>query len=219
MDKIFKQLSSEVAQFPGLTWLTDENRTISGLGRCDNFEYPTRFPQRSGIRNTVQLEPGVQSGTFPTETRTVSSLVGDFGCQSGAAWDVSDLAGFDMKLMHVRRAFVERMFAIRSQQHPLSNWGFPFGSDGRHYADLAALPVHDEVKCRRASEQYLRNPRGLQRAQPHAPARQLPVVLSGPGRLAFERAHDEQRRTLFADGNYPSLSEVLNRFSSLRCLL
>ena len=39
------------------------------------FAYDTRFPALPGIRSAVRLEPGVQSGTFPTEVVPITSLV------------------------------------------------------------------------------------------------------------------------------------------------
>lgn len=67
MDKILKGLAEAVADHPALTWLQDEGETIGGLGREDYFEYATHFDDLPGIRSVVRLEPGVQSGTFPTE--------------------------------------------------------------------------------------------------------------------------------------------------------
>jgi hypothetical protein len=58
-----------VSEHPALVWLSDEGRTIGGLGREDHFAYETHFPALPGVRAAVRLEPGVQSGTFPTVSR------------------------------------------------------------------------------------------------------------------------------------------------------
>jgi hypothetical protein len=67
IDRTLKQLSKAVSEHPALVWLSDEGRTIGGLGREDHFAYETHFPALPGVRAAVRLEPGVQSGTFPTE--------------------------------------------------------------------------------------------------------------------------------------------------------
>jgi hypothetical protein len=67
MDRILKDLAEAVGEHPALTWLEDEGQTIGGLGREDHFAYETRFAALPGIRSAVRLEPGVQSGAFPTQ--------------------------------------------------------------------------------------------------------------------------------------------------------
>jgi hypothetical protein len=67
LDRILKDLSTEVEKHSALTWLREEGETISGLGRSDVFAYPSHFDTLPGIRAAVRFEPGIQSGTFPSE--------------------------------------------------------------------------------------------------------------------------------------------------------
>jgi Nucleotidyl transferase AbiEii toxin, Type IV TA system len=114
-DKILKELTETVGEHPALTWLPDESVTVGGLGREDYFAYDTRFPGLPGIRPAVRLEPGVQSGTFPTEVVPITSLVAQHLQEQGQGDIAEDLAGFDMTLLHYRRTFVEKLFALHGK--------------------------------------------------------------------------------------------------------
>jgi hypothetical protein len=83
MDKILKELAAGVGEHPALSWIEGESVTISGLGRADYFAYDTRFAALPEIRAAVRLEPGMQSGTFPTELVTITSLVGQYLQEQG----------------------------------------------------------------------------------------------------------------------------------------
>ena len=96
MDRILKELAAAVGEHPALTWQCDESVTIGGLGREDYFAYETRFAGLPGIRPAVRLEPGVQSGTFPTEVVAIASLVAQFLQEQGSSDMADDLEGFEM---------------------------------------------------------------------------------------------------------------------------
>jgi hypothetical protein len=52
---------------------------------------------------------------FPTETVPITSLVAQFLQEQGAGDMAEDRAGFDMTLLHYRRTFVEKMFALHGK--------------------------------------------------------------------------------------------------------
>jgi hypothetical protein len=139
LDKIPKQLAEAVAEHPALTWLTEQSRTTGGRGREDHFAYDARFDQLPSVRPVVRLEPGVQSGAFPTEIVPIASLVGQFLRKQGAGAIAEDTAGFDMTLLHYRRTFVEKLFALHGKVVRLQEEWRPLGRDARHYPDLYAL--------------------------------------------------------------------------------
>ncbi len=112
---ILKQLTEAVSEHPALTWLPDEGRTIGGLGREDHFRYDTEFNLLPGVPSTVRFEPGVQSGTFPSEIVPITSLVAQFLLERGQADMAEDLGGFEMPLLHYRRTFVEKLFALHGK--------------------------------------------------------------------------------------------------------
>jgi hypothetical protein len=230
MDGKLKDLSAAVGEHPALTWLVDEGRTIGGLGREDYFAYPSRFAQLPGIRPAVRLEPGIQSGMFPTQVVPLTSLVAHFLQEEGAGEIAEDLIGFDMTLLHFRRTFVEKLFAIHGKVVRLVGEGVPLGRDARHYADLHALAGTHEVRAMLASPEYAeirddydaksrkffsriyRPPEDLSFADSQA-------LFPDPDlRMQIEKEYESQCQLLFA-GDYPSFDEVCVRFEEIRNLL
>ncbi len=231
IDRILKDLSAAVGEHPALTWLKDEGVTIGGLGREDYFGYETRFGDLPGIRAVVRLEPGIQSGTFPTEVVPITSMVGQYLQGEGLDGIADDLSGFDMTLLHYRRTFVEKMFALHGKVIRLRDEGLPLGRDARHYPDLYALagerqvhamlasPEYDEIrkdydeKSRRFFPKGYRPPEGLSFAG-------SPAFFPSPElRAQLAADYETQCELLFSGGKYPSLDEVLARFEEIRNLL
>jgi hypothetical protein len=231
MDKILKQLSEAVGRHPALTWLIEEGRTIGGVGREDHFAYTTRFGALPGIRAAVRLEPGVQSGTFPTEIVPITSLVAQFLHEQGQADIADDTSGFDMTLLHYRRTFVEKLFALHGKVVRLLEEREPLARDARHYPDLYVLAGEHEVRTMLASPEYeairrdydeksreffaksYRPPRGLSFAESPALFPDLDL------RSQLAEDYETQCRLLFSSGDYPSFDEVLARFNEIRQLL
>jgi hypothetical protein len=231
MDKILKQLTEAVAEHPALTWLTDESRTIGGLGREDYFGYDTRFAALPGIRPAVRLEPGIQSGTFPTEVVPITSLIAQYLHEEGRADMAEDLMGFDMRLLHYRRTFVEKMFALHGKVVRLQQEGHPLERDTRHYPDLYVLAGEHEVRAMLASPEYEEIRRDYDeksrtffpksyRPPPDLSFADSPALFPDAdlrAQLAVE--YDAQCRLLFSGAAYPSFEEVLGRFEEIRSLL
>ena len=231
MDRILKELSVTVSEHPALTWLEDEGRTIGGLGREDYFEYRTRFADLPRLRPVVRLEPGIASGTFPTEEVTITSLVGAYLVESGRGDVADDVRGFEMTLLHYRRTFVEKMFAIHGKVQRLLDEEHPLGRDARHYPDLFALAGTEAVRNMLASEEY----EEIRLDYDRTSRKFFESIYRPPGGLTFrdspalfpdeelrarlEPDYEDQCRLLFSDGNYPTFAEVLIRFAELRELL
>ena len=230
MDRNLKALSAAVAEHPALIWLTDEGRPIRGLGREDYFAYHSHFDELAGIRPVVRLEPGIQSGSFPTEVVPITSLVGQFLQEQGRGDMAEDLVGFDMTLLHFRRTFVEKMFAIHGKIVRMVDEGHALGRDARHYADLYALAGTHEVRSMLASPEY-----GEIRDDYDAKSREFfPRSYRPPADLSFAKSpalfpddavraqiagdYDDQCQLLFA-GEYPSFDEVCGRFEEIRSML
>lgn len=231
IDRTLKQLSKAVSEHPALVWLSDEGRTIGGLGREDHFAYETHFPALPGVRAAVRLEPGVQSGTFPTEVVPIMSLVAEFLQEQGQADIADDTIGFEMTLLHYRRTFVEKLFALHGKVIRLLEHDVPLARDARHYPDLYFLSGRHEVRAMLASPEYgeirrdydqksreffpdsYRPPAGLSFSQSPAlfPDPELRV------RLAVD--YEAQCRLLFSAGDYPSFEQVLARFEEIRELV
>jgi hypothetical protein len=231
MDKILKDLAEAVGEHPALTWLPDEGVTIGGLGRQDYFAYDTRFAGLPGVRAAVRLEPGVQSGTFPTEVVPITSLVARY-LQEQVAGDIAeDLAGFDMTLLHYRRTFVEKMFALHGKVVRLQEEEHPLGRDARHYPDLYVLAGEHEVRAMLASAEYMDIRRdydeksreffpGSYRPPPDLSFADSPALFPDDAlREQLAAEYEAQCRLLFSGGAYPPFDDVLARFEEVRNLL
>jgi hypothetical protein len=59
-----------------------------------------------------------------------------------------------MTLLHFRRTFVEKLFAIHGKVEQLKESGALLGRDVRHYADLYVLADRPEVTAMLASDEY-----------------------------------------------------------------
>lgn len=59
-----------------------------------------------------------------------------------------------MRLLHFRRTFVEKLFAIHGKVELLKRDGRPLGSYARHYYDLFHLAAREEVVAMLASDEY-----------------------------------------------------------------
>jgi len=230
MDATLKELSAAVGEYPALTWLSEEGRTIGGLGREDYFEYSSHFAQLPGVRPVVRLEPGIQSGSFPTQVVAITSLVAQFLQEEGADEMADDLPGFEMTLLHFRRTFVEKMFAIHGKVVRLIEDGVPLGRDARHYADLHALAGTHEVHAMLASPEYreIRDDYDAKSREFFARIYRPPADLSfaaSPAlfpdeelRKEIATGYESECQLLFA-GSYPSFDDVCARFEEIRNLL
>lgn len=154
IDRALKQLRADVDAIDGLTVF--KSTTYKGFGRIDTFRYDSCYPAVAGFPATVRLEPSIQSGRQPVETVRISSLVADFLCMRGAAEEIGTdgLQPFAMPLLHFRRTFIEKLFAVHSKVERLKHDGHPLGRDARHYADIHALGGRDEVLAMLRSDEY-----------------------------------------------------------------
>lgn len=231
MDKILKELTEAVAQHPGLTWLRDESRTLGGRGREDHFAYETRFAALPGIRAAVRLEPGVQSGSFPTELVPITSLIGQYLHEQDRADMGDDLIGFAMTLLHFRRTFVEKLFALHGKVVRLLEEGHALGRDARHYPDLHVLAGEQQVRTMLASPEYGEIKRDYDeksrayfpksyRPPPEGSFAKSPALFpDGALRRQLAVEYEVQCHVLFSGDVYPPFSDVLARFEEIRELL
>ena len=73
-----------------------------------------------------------------------------------------------MRLLHFRRTFVEKMFAIHSKVELLKRDGQPLGTYARHYYDLFQLAEQPEVHRHAEVGRVRGHQGGLRSDQPHA---------------------------------------------------
>lgn len=154
INRELKKLRQTVEEHPGLKFIETESRTIGGFGRSDHFEYIQRFASTGDIRNRVLVEIGTASGKEPTERVKLQSYVGKFLNETGISLGAEDEDSFEMRLLHFRRTFVEKLFAIHSKVEKFKQNGIGIGGYARHYYDLFCLAEREEVLAMLRSDEY-----------------------------------------------------------------
>jgi hypothetical protein len=232
INRTLKRLNRDVAAIPGLDFVRDDSKTIGGLGRRDVFRYVSRYSALEGFPPTVRLEPGIQSGDQPTVTVPISSIVGRMLIDRGVADElgVDGLRPFPMDLLHFRRTFVEKLFAIHGKVERLKREDHALGRDVRHYADLYVLAGKQEVRKMLASREYeeikadydaksrtyfpdsYRPPDGLRFDRSDA------LFPNDDLRAVIESGYDEECSRLFYR-SFPPFQAVIERMTEIRGLL
>jgi len=128
IDRELKHLRDAISKHPALNFVSKESQTIGGFGRNDRFEYRQRFAGIGDIRNRVLVEAGSASGKEPTESIQIQSYVGQFLQETGVTLGADDEGSFKMRLLHFRRTFVEKMFAIHGKVDTFQKTGLGIGS-------------------------------------------------------------------------------------------
>lgn len=230
IDRELKRLRDAIGRHPALTFVRDESRTIGGFGRSDRFAYEQRFGGPGEVVGRVLLESGTASGREPTADMPIHSFLGQFLHDTGVTLGADDERPFTMRLLHFRRTFVEKMFAIHAKVEIFKRDGQPIGSYARHYYDLFQLAAQPEVQAMLATPEYAAikedydrisrahferdyfHPEGLSFARSEALF--PPEALAG----ALARDYEQQCRTL-CYGAFPTWAEVRARFGELRASL
>lgn len=232
INRAMKRLNRDVASIPGLDFVRADSKTIGGRGRMDTFLYRSHFPELDGFPPSVRLEPGIQSGKQPTTAVRISSIVGSLLSRQGAAdgLGVEGLQPFEMTLLHFRRTFVEKLFAIHGKVEQLKEGGTPLDRDVRHYADLYVLAGRPEVTAMLASDEYDEIKADYdEKSRTFFPSSYRPApglrfttsnALFPPDelRVAIEPGYEEECRRLFFRP-HPEFAEVLERLAEIRDLL
>lgn len=227
IDKQLKKLRDRIIQSNCFTFLPEESRTIGGFGRSDRFSYQQHFGGVGEIANRVLLEVGTASGREPTSIVEITSFLSQYLKENNTSLGAEDESSFSFKLLHFRRTFVEKLFAIHGKVEIFKRDKRPVGSYARHYYDLSQLALSPEVIFMLKNEEYLEIKEDYNRiSQAHFsrdyfypenmkfsksdaifPQAQLSNLL--------KKEYEEQCKIL-CYGQYPSWEEVLKRFDQLR---
>lgn len=230
IDRELKKLRQVIGQHPALTFVENESQTIGGFGRNDRFEYVQRFSGTGEIRNRVFVEAGTASGREPTELVHLQSYVARFLAESGTGLGAEDETPFAMRLLHFRRTFVEKMFAINAKVEAFKRTGQPIGSYARHYYDLYCLAERQEVLLMLQSEEYAAIKADYDRISTES----FPKSYVPPPDLSFARSEAlfpppelrdaiapvfEAQCRMLCFGPAPTWDEVQHRLDAIRHLL
>ena len=102
----------------------------------------------------VLVEAGTASGREPTVIVDLQSYLGQFLTDRNVSLGAEDETAFPMRLLHFRRTFVEKLFAIHGKVELFKRTGRPIGSYARHYYDLAQLALQKDVVVMLQSDEY-----------------------------------------------------------------
>ena len=230
IDRELKRLRDAVAAHSAFTVMAAESQTIGGFGRCDRFAYAQLFGGPGEVVNRVLLEAGTASGRQPTEDMQLQSFLGEFLAETGRSLGADDENPFFMRLLHFRRTFVEKMFAIHSKVELLKRDGQPLGTYARHYYDLSQLATRPEVVAMLRSAEYPEikadydavSRANFPKSYFHPPGMAFGEsdAIFPPAELAASigAQYEEQCRTL-CYGPFPTWAEVQAIFQSLKPLL
>lgn len=230
IDRELRKLRDAVAKHPALTFIKGESQTIGGFGRNDRFSYRQLFGGAGEVANRALVEAGTASGREPTATVELRSYLSHFLHETGFSLGAEDEGSFTMRLLHFRRTFVEKMFAIHGKVELLKRDRQPLGTYARHYYDLHELSAREEVRVMLASAEYAAIKEDYDRiSRSHFPRSYFypdgmsfarSDVLFPPAELAAAiSAEYEGQCRLLCYGPYPSWAEIQARFEQLRHLL
>lgn len=230
IDRQLRALRDSLDAHPALTFLPGESRTIGGFGRSDRFAYPQRFGGPGEVAGHLLVEAGTASGREPADTVDLRSYIGEFLADRGLSLAAEDEAAFGMRLLHFRRTFVEKLFAIHGKVELLKRDGRPLASYARHYYDLFHLAAQPEVGDMLSCDEYAA----------------IKADYDAISRVHFDRSYFSPEEMCFAHsdalfpsselaamigreyeaqcsqlcfGSYPPWEEVQTRFLELRTLL
>ena len=230
IDRELKKLRDSVGAHPALKFVASQSQTIGGFGRSDRFSYPQRFGGPGEVAPRVLLEAGTASGREPTATIELRSYISQSLQEEGLSLGADDEESFPMRLLHFRRTFIEKMFAIHSKVELFKRDGQPLGAYARHYYDLFQLAAQAEVLAMLQSTEY----DAIKSDYDKISSTHFPKSYFHPDDMRFAKSdalfppaslaeiigaeYDAQCRML-CYGPYPSWAEVQARFLELRELL
>lgn len=230
IDRELKALRDAISAQGGLTFLPNESQTIGGFGRNDRFSYKQRFGGAGEVADRVLVEAGTASGREPTVTIELRSYVSEFLQDRQLSLGTEDETPFPMRLLHFRRTFVEKMFAIHGKIEVLKRDGRPLGTYARHYYDLFQLAGQQEVITMLKADEYAAIKADYDRiSRTHFERSYFPPehmsfaksdALFPPAELVQKISPEYERQCrLLCYGPFPPWREVQDRLLALRELL
>lgn len=230
IDRELKKLRDAIGNHPALKFVSEESQTIGGFGRSDRFSYEQRFGGLGEVASRVLLESGTASGREPTSIVELRSFLAQFLQETGMSLGADDECSFPFRLLHFRRTFVEKLFAIHGKVELLKRDGTAIGSYARHYYDLSQLVERPEVLSMLQSDEYAaikfdydtvsRNYFAKSYFAPPEMSFANSDALFPPSALnaALGKEYEQQCHVL-CYGAFPSWNTVLAKFDRLKPLL
>lgn len=226
---LLKEVVSSAANHPAFIDGPQKIDAIDGRARSARLPYPSQN-QSQTIQSSVLIELGIQSGTFPTETRPIQSMLAEKLIQAGIVTEQEDGRPFNVSLLHFRRTFVEKMFAIHDKvARSLLQEGRGLGGYARHYYDLSQLIQTNEVREMLASPEYVQIVEDYHRVTSKFYPRQVfparlelghsPALFPDKEILPSLKGTYDEQCNILCYSSYPSFEEVLGMFEEIRPFL
>lgn len=198
-----------------------------GIARTEYMHYQSVLGGIRLISPEICLAAGIGSGREPIARVSIRSLLAEYLDEARLGIASVDCDDFVMHLLHYRRTFVEKLFAIHAAVEGRVGSGEPIGPLARHYYDLAVLSGQLEVEEMLRGPEYrdiVRDCLEIDRKYYGRPKRDADAwsfrdsaALFPDGRLSASLRHDyESQCAALCFGSYPSWKEVLARFELLR---
>ena len=150
--------------------------------------------------------------------------------EKGISLGADDESSFEMKLLHFRRTFVEKMFAIHAKVESFKKTGLGIGGYARHYYDLFYLAKRLEVVQMLQSNEYEEIKNDYDKiSSEYFSASYIP-----PDEMSFQKSDAlfpspqlatilgqefEKQCRLLCFGEYPTWSQVQRTFNEIKELL
>lgn len=226
-----EQIANLVASFPGFVGRLGRQETKGASSWTEEFVYKNQVETLGGIRPVVLLEAGIQSANQPTEARSLKSLLGETLDSRNVDSGTDDRQPFEMRLLHFRRTFVEKLFTLHSRVERARKQSKELGRDARHYYDLAMLLTRPETKAMLESEEYWAicgQYRELTATFYPGQVKLLPdgmnlsdssALFPEPELKAMLSASYAREAEALCYGKYPSFDEILEGFARMRSSL
>ncbi len=140
---------------PALTFVAEESqdhRTVSGAATASPIRNASAAPAKSPTASSSK--PAPPAAANPPPSLELRSYLGQFLEETSTSMGADDEGRFPLRLLHFRRTFVEKMFAIHGKVEMLKRDGQPLGTYARHYYDLIQLAAQPEVIAMLKSAEY-----------------------------------------------------------------
>lgn len=196
--------------------------------RTEVYGYATALAGLPHIAASVLLEAGIMGVDSPTEARALTSHVADYAKSAGLT-GFDDIVEFRMQVLHYRRTFVEKLFALHGKVTRAMADGASIGRDARHYYDVAMLVEDAAVQAMLGTAEYREFADDYRRIAESFFRFQAPLLPSDmrlrdsaalfPDRVSratLAREYAEQCENLCFSEHYPSFDEVVGRFEAIR---
>jgi hypothetical protein len=228
-ESLLKSVIDTAGSFAAFEGGPNKENSIKGVARAARLSYASQR-EAALVVHSVLVELGIQSGTFPFEIRQITSLLADQLIELGQELDQEDCRPFAMKLLHFRRTFVEKMFALHDKiERGLIRDGKSIGTYARHYYDLAQLAGRPEVLQMLSSDEYIEIVRDYHAVTTKYFSHQVFPDKLELGRSSALFPDDVLRESLEGDyeeqcrvlcyRQFPSFSDVLDMFEDIRSFL